>query len=445
MSGDNRVPAYLGRILDEDGDPVGTCFQLKEHVLITAWHVLNSIGRAEIGHVVEIDSLSGGHPATAATVAAVDPPHDLAALRCEQPLDGSVAGIVGTDSVPKLTAVTITGVSTVPDPDHRYDWMDASGTWQGGTTRDSQIPLGRLEASAVLPGMSGAPVRLVPSDLVAGIVSARYNSQDGWLRDSVLVARTEHLADLLAGFIPIEISRRIPDDHPDLRRILDDLRSALGRLSRQELDRISADEDAPPDDLGHNDVERLIAVAQSRSRLLHLMDACVAALDALPREGRLLPETGDGDVVHPTVIFHTSGERFTVTLSLDLSVTDAAKKIVGDYFLRELPSSRRAAYLFETDFLLVNNGQPLRWGTLRQAGVDDRSQLTVISSTQYPFAHDIDEVGWHFEADSRNMADAAYRLVSYIRSTLRLRMNKQGMVLSGTAGGKNVGGTAIPE
>jgi hypothetical protein len=445
VSVDNRVPAYLGRILDEDRDPVGTCFQVTEHVLITAWHVLDGIGRAEIGCVVEVDSLSGGLPAATGTVAAVDALHDLAVLQCEQPLEGSVAGIVGTDSVPKLTAVTITGVSAVTDPNHRYEWMDASGTWQGGTTRDSQVQLGRLEASAVLPGMSGAPVRQARDDLVVGIVSARYNSQDGWLRDSVLIARTEHLADLLTGIAAIEISRRAPDKDPDLRRILDDLESALGRLSRQELERVAAEEDAPFEDLGPDDVEHLIAVALSRSRLLHLMDACVAALNASAWEERLPPKTGDGDVVHPTVVFHTSGERFTVTLPSDLSITDAAKKIVGDYFLRELPPNRRAAYLFQTDFILVNNGQTLRWGTLRDAGVNDRSQLTVISSTQYPFAHDADEVTWYFEADRRHMADAAYRLVSYIRSTVRLRMGKQGLELSGTAGGSNVGGTAVPE
>ena len=51
-------------------------------------------------------------------------------------------------------------------------------------------------------GMSGAPVRRSEDDLLVGIVSSRYNSQDGWLRDSVWVARTEHLLQLLGQVVP---------------------------------------------------------------------------------------------------------------------------------------------------------------------------------------------------------------------------------------------------
>ena len=41
---DGRVPGYLGRVLDGDGAPVGTCFQVAPGVLVTAWHVLDEIG-----------------------------------------------------------------------------------------------------------------------------------------------------------------------------------------------------------------------------------------------------------------------------------------------------------------------------------------------------------------------------------------------------------------
>ena len=43
---DARVPGYLGRVLDGDGAPVGTCFQVAPGVLVTAWHVLDDIGAA---------------------------------------------------------------------------------------------------------------------------------------------------------------------------------------------------------------------------------------------------------------------------------------------------------------------------------------------------------------------------------------------------------------
>ena len=55
-------------------------------------------------------------------------------------------------------------------------------------------------------GMSGAPV--LAGELVAGMVSARYNSIDGWGRDSVWVARTEDLVPLLAGLGDVEMTRR---------------------------------------------------------------------------------------------------------------------------------------------------------------------------------------------------------------------------------------------
>ena len=41
-----QVPGYLGRVLDDDGAPVGTCFQVTPGVLVTAWHVLDDIGAA---------------------------------------------------------------------------------------------------------------------------------------------------------------------------------------------------------------------------------------------------------------------------------------------------------------------------------------------------------------------------------------------------------------
>ena len=56
-----------------------------------------------------------------------------------------------------------------------------------------------MTADAVVPGMSGAPVIRDGDGAVAGVVSGRYNSADGWLAGTVWVARTEDLAVLLDG------------------------------------------------------------------------------------------------------------------------------------------------------------------------------------------------------------------------------------------------------
>ena len=59
--------------------------------------------------------------------------------------------------------------------------------------REDAVPPGRMTAEAVLPGMSGAPVIRDSDGAVAGVVSGRYNSADGWLAGTVWVARTEDL------------------------------------------------------------------------------------------------------------------------------------------------------------------------------------------------------------------------------------------------------------
>jgi hypothetical protein len=192
-------------VLTAGGAPVGTCFQVAPGVLVTAWHVLDDLGCGDEGDLVEVDALNGSGQVTRAGVVRSDPLHDLAVLRAEVPLSGSVAGWCATDWVPLTDPVVVTGVSEVDDPGHEVAYLDAPGRWAGGTTRDRQVPLGRLSAKDVMKGMSGAPVRRVCDDRVVGVVSARYNSADGWLEHSVWVARTEDLRNLLAGVVEVTV------------------------------------------------------------------------------------------------------------------------------------------------------------------------------------------------------------------------------------------------
>ena len=50
--------------------------------------------------------------------------------------------------------------------------------------------------------------------MVVGVVSARYNSADGWLEHSVWVARSEDLRPLLEGVAPIELAARLRLEDP---------------------------------------------------------------------------------------------------------------------------------------------------------------------------------------------------------------------------------------
>jgi tetratricopeptide (TPR) repeat protein len=206
---DRRVPAYLGRVLDTADRPVGTCFQIAPGIVVTAWHVVDSLGAGEQGDAVRLDSLGGAAGPWEAVVRAVDALADLAVLQIPEPLGASVVGVRATDGEAIGREVLVTGVSEVDDPGHDYRFLDAPGAWAGGTTRDDSVPLGRMRSADVVPGMSGAPVRRLSDDVVVGVVSGRYNSADGWLEGSVWVARSEQLAVLCAGIADLDVKEAI--------------------------------------------------------------------------------------------------------------------------------------------------------------------------------------------------------------------------------------------
>ena len=221
-SSDTHVPGYLGRILLSEGKPVGTCFQVKPGILVTAWHVLVECAAGQVGQSVLVDSLiPGGSPPAPAQVERIDPVHDLAILRIAVPMEASVKHFEPTEPQPLDTRVIITGHSVVPDYEGRGPasgvkrFLDAPGSWAGGTIIDDRVALGRLNASDVVLGMSGAPVRRLSDDAVIGIVSARYNSGSTRLPAAVWVARTEDLQSLLAGLADIQLASR------ELLRILE--------------------------------------------------------------------------------------------------------------------------------------------------------------------------------------------------------------------------------
>ncbi|MFJ1768443.1 CHAT domain-containing protein [Amycolatopsis sp. NPDC088138] len=203
-------------MLTDAGEAFGTCFQVSPGVVVTAWHVLDGLGRSAEHDSVSVDPLNGVSEPTAAEVIRIDPLHDLAVLRLAQPLSGSAAGWFATDWAPLNDPVVVTGVVEVNDPGHEYGHLDAPGRWAGGTTRDRQVPLGRLSAKDVMKGMSGAPVRRISDDRVVGVVSARYNAADGWLQHSVWAARTEDVENLLAGIAAVSA-----EGAPDLGEAVD--------------------------------------------------------------------------------------------------------------------------------------------------------------------------------------------------------------------------------
>ena len=257
-------------------------------MLVTAWHILDAIGAAAYDARVRVDPLAGGKSFGTAVVR-MGSLRDLAVLVSDTRLPAVVGPLTATDQMPLRTTVTVTGHAVPDDPGHTYRFLDAPGEWAGGTTRDDAVPLGRMTSSAVVPGMSGAPVIRDSDGAVAGVVSGRYNSTDGWLAGTVWVARTEDLAALLEGLADIEPEQHLPLEGPA------DLVLAVTadqvRLTGRGIDVCA----------GHGGVrpglaEAVNEVRRSRVRAGPTLDAQPQAADqaaeySLVRAGRLLGES----------------------------------------------------------------------------------------------------------------------------------------------------------
>lgn len=233
------VPSFLGRIVDANGVAVGTCFQIEPGVLATACHVVAGLDAGAAGGQVQVGQLAGG-AVWPAVVHAVNSVQDLAVLRCDRPLAGSVAGLVAAASVAPATPVVVQGVSDFPNPSgHRFDSTVTTGVWQGSAVRQDGVVVGQLDAAGLVRGMSGGPVRRIGDGMVVGIVSARYNAATPRMRDTVWVARAEDLEPMLAGLSKIRVRQVEVGEVVDV--MVDELRATRAiRLRRLRRRLISA-------------------------------------------------------------------------------------------------------------------------------------------------------------------------------------------------------------
>src|SRR4051812_28565138 len=109
MKIDERVAGYLGRVLDNAGTVVGTCFQIIDSIAATAFHVLADAGAGNIHDNLRIDPLQGGE-AVDAEVLAIDVEHDLAIVRLADPLPECNSRLAATDQVQLTVPDSVTGV-----------------------------------------------------------------------------------------------------------------------------------------------------------------------------------------------------------------------------------------------------------------------------------------------------------------------------------------------
>jgi tetratricopeptide (TPR) repeat protein len=192
-------PGYLGRVLTEGGMAIGTCFQVRPGVLVTASHVVEHIGDGTAQGHTYVDPIAGG-VVRSAQVREIDKLRDLAVLVCAPPLDECVSGFLATDSISAGTAIQVTGVSRFVNA-QPFRYTSTTGVWEGCALRNDGVALGQMIATGLVKGMSGAPVRRISDDMVIGIISARYNSPNQWMRNTAWVARTEDLSNLSAAAV----------------------------------------------------------------------------------------------------------------------------------------------------------------------------------------------------------------------------------------------------
>ncbi|MEO3845538.1 trypsin-like peptidase domain-containing protein [Streptomyces sp. B22F1] len=210
MKNSHPVPHYVGRILSSSGVPQGTCFQLAPGYLVTAWHVVQGTLALGDDGVLTVDRLRDpGADRITARVLAEDRKTDLALLAADAAFPGSARLLRASRSVAYAEPVTVVGhalmYETAGTPP--VVWVEALGEWQGEVCRTDDVTLGRLHSRDVLPGMSGAPVRQRSDDSVVGVVSARYNTADGWLANSVWAGRADDVRALCAGRVELDGSR----------------------------------------------------------------------------------------------------------------------------------------------------------------------------------------------------------------------------------------------
>ncbi|WP_211483017.1 tetratricopeptide repeat protein, partial [Actinomyces glycerinitolerans] len=225
------VPGYLGMVLDDSDQAVGTCWLVSPGKVVTAAHVMEAVGvslvqaRAALaGPDAAAPAAEGNSPAPrirlrpglssaaaplGARILHLDLDLDLALLEVDAASWSSEPARLATTAGKQAgAAVRITGVSRRPDTaaERVVTASSTSGRWDGWDYYDDRtFELLTVNASGAQPGMSGAPVVLAEGGAVIGMVTGRYNSADGWSRDLVFAVGVESLVRSCGGWLEVEL------------------------------------------------------------------------------------------------------------------------------------------------------------------------------------------------------------------------------------------------
>ena len=200
-------PGFIGQVLDGGGATVGTCWLVAPGWVLTAAHVAQAAGAdvvaAERAFSAAADraderavtlrlkrGLAETGPVIEGRVRRADTVIDLALVKIDaESWDSAPAGLADSENVKPKEVVVVTGAAELADAreDAALIASSTTGLWDMGGLRKDSLYLAKIKASGVLPNMSGAPVIRDKDSTVVGLVTSRYNSADGWGRDTVWV------------------------------------------------------------------------------------------------------------------------------------------------------------------------------------------------------------------------------------------------------------------
>lgn len=219
-----HIQPYLARVRAPNGRVIGTAFQIVPGVLVTAWHVLEDSDAPDSGDSVVVSRFESDDDLVG-TVLEVDREYDVATVRIEKPLDASVSELVSTWSLRMNEPLEIQGVAHIEDTLHDRTDVEMPGAWYGHSKQDDII-VGRMNADAVVGGMSGAPVRLRGTNRVVGVVTQQYHSGSAVMENSAWMALSDDLKRLVAD-LDVDVTSVPPPDGWKLTLTIDAERVTL--------------------------------------------------------------------------------------------------------------------------------------------------------------------------------------------------------------------------
>ncbi|MET9239814.1 serine protease [Nonomuraea sp. NPDC003709] len=218
----NEPLLFLGRILDGTGRRTGTCFQVADGYLVTAYHVIES---ASEGDSVQYESMDG-HMRSVAFLERFDSEHDIAVLKTHTKFARNVPFLALSDAQRPDTPIHLTGFAEIPDATRpsgyaEYDFRRTTGTWEGVARESpSGVLMAQARADGTAVGMSGCPVLRTSDGAVVGILSNRYNTDSAWSAGRISIGRIEDLEPLLPKDLSVAIERSSPYTDSDRQKWL---------------------------------------------------------------------------------------------------------------------------------------------------------------------------------------------------------------------------------